>query len=237
MHLNRVTNDDHQNHQKFLKISSEGPSEFCTIDCETLEVGASRPFPFKVRGRVRVKSSCNGLVCLFLKNDDIVWDLLLWNPLTNDYKILAKTDINKKLLYLWGTVFELYYNSCEADSKLIATPFTGGEFWSGPMVQGGCIHLYVKSQYSCKSPIELWMMKRDGEWMKVSTYKDKLYDKNAYLEPLHLMRDGTWLMRSESTHDLYKVKKNKGETCENTLKGIEAPRHIQTFLSPNQYMN
>ncbi|GJR06256.1 hypothetical protein Tco_0529240, partial [Tanacetum coccineum] len=89
MHLNRVTNDDHQNHQKFLKISSEGPSEFCTIDCETLEVGASRPFPFKVRGRVRVKSSCNGLVCLFLKNDDIVWDLLLWNPLTNDYKIFV----------------------------------------------------------------------------------------------------------------------------------------------------
>ena len=115
----------------------------------------------------------------------------------------------------------------------------GEKIWSALMVQGGCIRLYVRSNYHFNSPIELWMMKRDGDWMRVSTYKGEF--NNLCLQPLHLMRDGNWLMQSTYNGYLYKVdmkkKRNGGALIIYTVKGIEERRYIRTFLSPNQYMN
>ena len=127
-------------------------------------------------------------------------------------------------------------NFTEIETSFIQNGITYSKF----IVQRGCMYLCVKcritSHSSSKEYIELWKMNEDGDWEKVSTYT------HPFLQPLHLMRDGNWLMKSQSnSNDIYKVdlenKHNKGSPCLYKLGGWEERRYIETFVSPSCYMN
>ncbi|KAJ9541970.1 hypothetical protein OSB04_028476 [Centaurea solstitialis] len=61
----------------------------------------------------------------------------------------------------------------------------------------GCVHLCVNSK-GVKSwdKWEVWKMDGDGEWTKVVCYRDDL-SRSVFSRPLHLLKNGNWLVRSE----------------------------------------
>ncbi|GKC25362.1 F-box/kelch-repeat protein-like protein [Tanacetum coccineum] len=314
MHLKRITHGDHQNNHKLLMLYRNIPCTFSIFDCETLEVGPCRPVPFEVvKGNICIKSSCNGLVLVTLAkdvNDKMLSDIILWNPLTGDYKTLTTKPKYYKEFYSRGNVFEMYYNSSEEDYRIlrityssnvyiyslksdtwrriklkdafqslplfpdnwfagtcwnqniyfhkdgnksvrfdtktekftvIETPFNQERTYSNFNVQRGCMYLcvkyYIQSHSSSKEYIELWKMHEDGDWEKVATYTQDAY-LHQFLRPLHLMRDGNWLMQTRSTgYELYKVdlenKHNEGSQRLNNFNCSEGGKYIETFVSPN----
>lgn len=126
MHLNHVINDDHQNHQKLLFLPNARPWEFRTIDCETPKDGftASRPLPFKVgpRQKLSIVTSLHGMICVLLTKPRMLFeysDLILWNPVTGDYKTLSKAGSHKDCYKIYGHQFGFYYSSTEDDYKLV----------------------------------------------------------------------------------------------------------------------
>ncbi|KAI3524507.1 hypothetical protein L1887_03165 [Cichorium endivia] len=125
MHLHHVTNDDQQNHHKILVLSKTTPCKFHTIDCESPEDGVSvgRPLPFEVSPtNMSVVTSFNGLVCVCITKrsyDDKYSNLILWNPLTGDYKRLPKSNSPKECYEDTPIASGLYYSSYDDDYKLL----------------------------------------------------------------------------------------------------------------------
>ncbi|GKC48998.1 F-box/kelch-repeat protein-like protein [Tanacetum coccineum] len=108
--------DYHQEDHKLFFISYYSPHEFFTVNCEAPrnKVPFSRPLPrFDNIGAVKIRiiTSAHGLVCLWVHPD-----IILWNPLTTEYKKLPRMD--NKDWYLLGNG-GLYYSSCEDDYKLV----------------------------------------------------------------------------------------------------------------------
>ncbi|GKD47996.1 hypothetical protein Tco_1276972 [Tanacetum coccineum] len=117
MHLKHVTNyDDNLSHHKLLVNSYDtGPfTDFQTIECEALNDGLSiaRHLPFTNMSMpyyVAILATYNGLICVGIQeyksihNDARVIDfsicfyidLILWNPLTGEYKTLSKANAHK----------------------------------------------------------------------------------------------------------------------------------------------
>ncbi|GKA09091.1 F-box/kelch-repeat protein-like protein [Tanacetum coccineum] len=303
MHLKRITHGDHQNHHKLLVLHRNIPCTFSTFDCETLDLGPCRPVPFEVtNGNIRIKSSCNGLVLVTLKkdvSDTMFSDLILWNPLTGDYKTLSKPKYYKELYDKLGNVFEMYYNSSEEDYRLLRITYRHnvyiyslksdtwrriklkdafesvsnfihkqhkmlfkGSIWlagtwnenlylntygnkivfdtktekfteintlliynqqthSEITVQRGCMYLWVKYRIQrdriSQEYIKLFKMKEDGDWGNISTYIHDAKDLDRFLRPLHLMRGGNWLMKTQTNLNGY----------------WEEGKYIETFVSPN----
>ncbi|KAI3524503.1 hypothetical protein L1887_03161 [Cichorium endivia] len=165
MHLHRVTNDDHQNHHKLLVLSNTTPCNFHTIDCELPEDGpsASRPLPFKGNPEnIRIITSFNGLVCVGItkrSSDDKYSDLMLWNPLTGDYKRLHRS------------------NSCEECYEVTprASAFYGGEnsgdlsakFWrmDGDGDWTKVVTYQIPNCFYFEEPLHLM---RNGNWLTYS---------------------------------------------------------------------
>lgn len=128
IHLHHVTNNDCQNHHKLLLISDTTTTYpyYSSLDCEAPENGLtpSRSFPFKVDlTNMRILSSCNGLICVRIikgKHPRKFFDLILWNPLTGDYKTLSKAN---SLIECFDDgnrwAFQLYYNSSNDDYRLL----------------------------------------------------------------------------------------------------------------------
>ncbi|GJT04468.1 hypothetical protein Tco_0838930 [Tanacetum coccineum] len=90
--------------------------------------------------------------------------------------------------------------------------------------------------------IKLWSMERIGVWEEASTYKYRRVQDIHLLEPLHLMRDENWLMKPEDSRKYYskvdlETKYNEGGSCFYKLQGFVAGVYIESFVSPNQYMN
>ncbi|KAI3524213.1 hypothetical protein L1887_02865 [Cichorium endivia] len=124
MHLHHVIND-HQNHQKLLFLPHNRPWDFQTIDCETPEDGitVSRPLPFKVRPgqKISIVASLHGMVCVGLRKRGLIFDLILWNPVTGDYKTLSKPGSHINDCHKFHkNKFGLYYSSSEEDYKLVS---------------------------------------------------------------------------------------------------------------------
>ncbi|XP_071714770.1 putative F-box/LRR-repeat/kelch-repeat protein At1g11620 [Rutidosis leptorrhynchoides] len=127
-HFNHITNNDRQNPNKILLLSSSS-CEFRTIDCESPELSVTRnprPLPFTPPRpkKVVILASCHGLVCagvLTNSDSDYFSDLILWNPLTSEFKTLSKTNYNKEC-YADDSCqrFGLYYSSFDNDYKLIS---------------------------------------------------------------------------------------------------------------------
>ncbi|KAJ0488095.1 putative F-box domain, galactose oxidase/kelch, beta-propeller, kelch-type beta propeller [Helianthus annuus] len=119
----------HQNRHKLLFIPKTSSScTFRTIDCESPKDGltAPRSLPFKVDSprNVSIITSFNGLVCVGIIEQDNVEeeyysDLVLWNPLTGEYRILSKTNAHKECYETTTRASVLYYTSSEDDYKLL----------------------------------------------------------------------------------------------------------------------
>ncbi|KAJ9542004.1 hypothetical protein OSB04_028510 [Centaurea solstitialis] len=127
MHLLHVNS---QNHLKQLVVPTTKPCKyFQTIDCEAPEVGLSvnRSVPFKADyDEMSIIASLNGLVCLGIDSFEPprvgrYSDIILWNPLTGDYKMLSKDNshsrINNFEIHAMG--YGLYYSCSQDDYKLL----------------------------------------------------------------------------------------------------------------------
>ncbi|GKE41914.1 putative F-box domain-containing protein [Tanacetum coccineum] len=117
--------DDQQNHQNLILLSTiTRQCTFSTMDCEAPDNGLTprRPLPSFEAGlhRVRILTSLNGLVCVGLigKNQEYS-ALILWNPVTSEYKKLSKKNSHAECYDTYGRAFGLYYNSSEDDYKLL----------------------------------------------------------------------------------------------------------------------
>ncbi|CAI9289033.1 unnamed protein product [Lactuca saligna] len=127
LHLQHATNDHHQNHHKLLIIPYDSPCVFNTIDCEAPEDGLtpSRLLPFDFdpsSEKMKLLTSFDGLICVGIAKlscGDEYSDLILWNPLTGDYKKLSKPDNSHKACYKRRRkAFGLYYS--DDDYKLLS---------------------------------------------------------------------------------------------------------------------
>ncbi|KAL7600081.1 hypothetical protein Lser_V15G24036 [Lactuca serriola] len=89
-HLHHITTNNRQNHHKLLLLSTTTPCNVHTIDCESPENGISKR-----------------------NYDDNYDDLILWNPLTGDYKKLSKSHSRKECYY------GLYYSDSYDDYRIL----------------------------------------------------------------------------------------------------------------------
>ncbi|XP_076901721.1 F-box/kelch-repeat protein At3g06240-like [Bidens hawaiensis] len=102
---------------------------FVTKEAETESDGftSERHFPFEVDcpQDVTIITSFNGLVCVGIHDKHSKYELkysqlILWNPLTGDYKTLSKTNAHEECYKaVSGRVFVLCYVSSEDDYKLL----------------------------------------------------------------------------------------------------------------------
>ncbi|XP_071721449.1 F-box/kelch-repeat protein At3g06240-like [Rutidosis leptorrhynchoides] len=129
-HLDRITDDIHQNPNMLLQVS--GRKFMKTIDCEVDEdaelITHTRPLPSILkRKKVVILASFHGLVCAGIldKHDSSHYsDLFLWNPLTNEFKRLSKTNYHKDCYTVLNPRCGLYYSSSDNDYKLLCVkPF------------------------------------------------------------------------------------------------------------------
>ncbi|GJT13608.1 putative reverse transcriptase domain-containing protein [Tanacetum coccineum] len=118
---NRLHADDH----KLLILSITKTSfEFTTINCEeppsvkglTPTCRPLPPFEGITPGRICMLASGHGLVCLGIHHKDryVYSDLILWNPLTNEYKSSCEDDY--KLLFVNVIDNNVYIYSLKSDS-------------------------------------------------------------------------------------------------------------------------
>ncbi|GJR18023.1 putative F-box protein [Tanacetum coccineum] len=125
---NRLHVDDHQNNNKLLVFSkTETSFGFTTIDCEVPPsdkdvTPTCRPLPpfedSTTPYHIHILTSFHGLVCLGIIKESHNFrcsDLILLNPLTNEYKRLSKSNP----LTNEYSKFGLYYRCCEDDYKLL----------------------------------------------------------------------------------------------------------------------
>ncbi|GJT25020.1 putative F-box protein [Tanacetum coccineum] len=124
--------DDHKNNLKFMFLSkTETSFEFATIDCEEAppsdkDLTPTRrplpPFEETTPYDIHILTSFHGLVCLGILKDwrDVEYsDLILWNPLTNEYKRLSKSKYQHRDCITLYWKFGLYYSCCEDYYKLL----------------------------------------------------------------------------------------------------------------------
>ncbi|CAI9285515.1 unnamed protein product [Lactuca saligna] len=127
IHLHHVTNDDHQNHHKFLFFSSSiNPKVFHNLDCETPHqegLPVSRSLPFEVGSAVMMFiTSFNGLVCVGINEGGNRYEysnMIIWNPCTGDYKTLFKPNSREECYQVTVKASGLYYCASEDDYRLL----------------------------------------------------------------------------------------------------------------------
>ncbi|CAI9277031.1 unnamed protein product [Lactuca saligna] len=127
-HHHVVSNDDHQNHHKYLVVSTTQRHMY-SIDCETpkdgLVVARNLPFFLPFMGNMSILTSLHGLLCIGTiqpQNPGEYYDLILWNPLTGDYKMLSepkKGCYHKECYKISEGIFGLYYISSDDDYRLL----------------------------------------------------------------------------------------------------------------------
>ncbi|KAL4590003.1 hypothetical protein LXL04_002920 [Taraxacum kok-saghyz] len=173
MHHHHVINGDCQNH-KLLFLPTAQPWEFRTVDCETPQDGltARRPFPFEIGPgqKIKILTSLHGMVCVGIMkrrpNHNEYSHIILWNPMTIDYKILSKAGSPAaRYRHYCFLTFELYFSSSENDYKLVCliADFTNknnyvyiyslkSDSWRKVDSPGGCsnpvLHKLMSSVYS-----------------------------------------------------------------------------------------
>ncbi|KAJ9542051.1 hypothetical protein OSB04_028557, partial [Centaurea solstitialis] len=214
MHLHHVNN---QNHHKQLIVPSTRPWKyFRTIDCETPQVGLSsnRSLPFKANGNdFSIIASLDGLVCVGIDLLRHSWgthsswcrylDIILWNPLTGDYKTLSKDISHANCFRIPARGYGLYYSRSDDDYKLLRVTES--------------VDAYI---YSLKS--NSWRkMDGDGELTKVASLCLQL-GMHEFYKPLHLMKNGNWLAESRIegyVDEVDLVRKTTKEVCRYSSDG------------------
>ncbi|KAJ0724575.1 putative F-box associated interaction domain, F-box-like domain superfamily [Helianthus annuus] len=159
----------HQNRHKLLfKSYTTLSCTFRTIDCEAPEDGLTPPryLPFKLARNMSVITSFNGMVCVGVPHNRMkseYSDLILWNPLTCDYKTLSKTNSCKECYQTNTRASVLYYISSEDDYKLL-------------LVTHSC-SIYI---YSLK--FDLWRKTEDIHRLSFSNHNASLNEKLYFLK-------------------------------------------------------
>ncbi|KAJ9543010.1 hypothetical protein OSB04_022717 [Centaurea solstitialis] len=265
IHLHHVTNVDRSRHEKVIILRNRFTS-FETIDCED----ALLCYPFGGYNLIFVSSvTVNGLVCLGIEqrntNEVFDFDIILWNPLTGEYKTLPKPSG----VYQYN-MFELYYTCSDDDYKILSINNHGNVYiyslrsdsWrmlesrvedhipyvaagDHNLLDGKLHFLRDLAQKEGESPgwlsrtwiIEMWRMNGDGGWTNMVNISYTHYDNR--IRPLHLMRNGNLIMRTEKDDcsEICKVdpQKNTVDVLCSRPKMDFTPMYIETFVSPNQY--
>nr|GEX61654.1 hypothetical protein [Tanacetum cinerariifolium] len=239
--------DDHENNLKLLVLyKTKALFEFTTIDCEAApsdkgltptclplpQFGGTTPHD------IHILTSFHGLVCLGIikENGDIGYsDLILWNPLTNEYKSCCEDDYKLLFVDLFDNNVYIYALRLDSWKKID-------------------IKLCKLDEYGNMKEVLTYELRPNVYDHTISS-----------LIPFHLMKNGNWLMLKNCWHSnndrIYKVdlkKKrhitNKGKEKEkgnihvdfeyanvrmddNTnISNLvhEEVRYIETFVSPNR---
>nr|GEX56509.1 hypothetical protein [Tanacetum cinerariifolium] len=204
--------DHHPNNIKLLVFSkTETPLfEFTTINCEAppSDNGFTPICLPRFEGitprRIYILASFHGLVCLGIKEMDdasVYSDLILWNPLTNEYKSSCEDDYKLLAVKIFGD--KVYIYSLKSDSRRKVDAFQSTHIiyhgrWSPDTDSGfGWTTTYIK----------LWKLDEYGNMKEVATYQIRPHGYARHLIPFHLMRNGNWLMRDgwSQNHKIYKV--------------------------------
>nr|GEU41809.1 hypothetical protein [Tanacetum cinerariifolium] len=175
--------DDPKNNYKLLilsetKTKTKTSFEFTTINCEappsvkglTL---ARRPLPLFegiTPGSIFILASFHGLVCLGISSIDgyLYSNLILWNPLTNEYKRLSKFNSHKECNDIWSiySYFGLYYNCCEDDYKLLFVNFVDKDYYIYSLKSDSWRKVDVFQHISIRYP---------GSWSRGTYLNENLY--------------------------------------------------------------
>ncbi|GKE67529.1 putative F-box domain-containing protein [Tanacetum coccineum] len=119
--------DEHENHHKLIVLSRTKEFTFNTIDCEAPHNGVtpSRLIPSNANPRdIELLTSFRGLVRVGITDfDDIYTDLILWNPLTGEYKRLSRANFHRDCYKTVGKAFGLHYTSFGKDYKLVRVTY------------------------------------------------------------------------------------------------------------------
>ncbi|KAJ9554897.1 hypothetical protein OSB04_009511 [Centaurea solstitialis] len=120
MQLHYATTVDH--HEKLILFipGSTSRCKFLTIDCEDGLIAPPRycPFPGNTAA-TKITSSVNGLVCVGVWNNaKALSDIILWNPLTDEYKTLP-IPVDRKCYNIPFLVHELCYTCTDDDYKIL----------------------------------------------------------------------------------------------------------------------
>ncbi|KAJ9555545.1 LOW QUALITY PROTEIN: hypothetical protein OSB04_010159 [Centaurea solstitialis] len=182
---------------------------------------------------------------------DSIQDAFLYIPNRFPYSWRWSVLLNKKLYFVNQTVegnlsTPPSYSIMRFDSKTEKFSKTEGPTFTNPRTWWlnlwfGCIHLCVthSNPYfrdSCQE-FEMWRMDGGGEWTKVVTYYP-LSRLDRFDQPLHVMKNGNWLMLKEGWFCNVDVKTRSEERyystyfCKDILLGR---KYIETLVSPNQY--
>ncbi|GJR44910.1 putative F-box domain-containing protein [Tanacetum coccineum] len=119
-----------------LFFLSEKAAMFYTIDCESLPDNApySRPLPQFATHHpeyMKILTSFHGLVCLGIKkNARADFEIILWNPVTTEYKRLSKPSNpdHMECYKCSGRGYGLYYCSGEDDYMLVVVTKSGNAY-------------------------------------------------------------------------------------------------------------
>ncbi|KAJ9536252.1 hypothetical protein OSB04_un000572 [Centaurea solstitialis] len=119
IHLHHATAADRREKLVFCTIGSTSPCNFLIIDCEDGLVAQPRCCPFPGFAAATVTSSVNGLACMGIwKNAQEFSDLILWNPLTGEYKTLSRP-VDRKCYSTSFTALGLYHTRTDDDYKIL----------------------------------------------------------------------------------------------------------------------
>ncbi|KAJ9557949.1 hypothetical protein OSB04_012563 [Centaurea solstitialis] len=117
--LHRATTVDYHEKLIFCIRGSTSRCKFLTIDCEDGLIAPPRYCPFPGNTAATITSSVNGLACVDIWNNaKALSDLILWNPLTDEYKTLPRP-VDGKCYSIPFFVHELCYTCTDDDYKIL----------------------------------------------------------------------------------------------------------------------
>ncbi|KAI3495978.1 hypothetical protein L1887_38326 [Cichorium endivia] len=165
------------------------------------------------------------------------WVTYFWEP---------NVSLNENIYFLEYAVGNTYsivkFNTKTETLEVIATPPFGNprtSCWNFVFLKDGCIHLWVNIE---KNDNELWRMDGDGDWTKIANSGNILCRPRRCHRPIHLMRNGNFLMYNGGGRCVYQLDMMEMRTQDlysyttKTLHVWPAWKYIETMVSPNQYM-
>ncbi|KAL7602119.1 hypothetical protein Lser_V15G23505 [Lactuca serriola] len=178
IHLHHLTNNDDQNHYKFLVLSLSEPYRFHTMDCETPKdpSPATRFVPFEGASweTFSIVTSLHGMLCVGItkssREDAEYSDLILWNPLMGEYKTLSKAGSDTICYMKTKSPFGLYYSSSDNDYKILRViGYHGGYIYS---LKSDSWRKVVIETYNFEPRLYSWF---SYTWEPTALLNEKLY--------------------------------------------------------------
>ncbi|KAI3524502.1 hypothetical protein L1887_03160 [Cichorium endivia] len=177
--------------------------------------------------------------------DDKYYYLVLWNPVTGDYKRLSKSNSYKECYEVTGRAYGLYYSNSDDDYKLLIV--THDHY--------ACIYSLKSNSWrklDSKEDLKRIQYVVSESWGESLLQNDKLFflkkgkrrtiAKLSYSIPVYLMRDGKWLTYClHSGCHVYKLDLDKHlnemaySNADDSMDITPRGKYIETLVSPNRY--